>query len=429
MDLLSPKALPVARPRPPKKHPTHHLAQLGQGQKLAWLFRCVEWLVVLMGVYNVITSPLDTSGLRFTWPMFWLSTAALLGWSSWFPIKRNSRVKLAYLVTQTCLIIAPLWVDIDWGMALFGMIIKACLFLHPRAALGFTVGATSAYLLSFYINLPRFIQIFVQQIKSNSFEKLANSSYILLSVSVSIVTWGLFAMLVGFLIAAERSSRQRAEALTREVEALAVTVERTRIAREIHDSLGHTLTTLDVHLEVAQKMQHNAPDSAAAALNIAKQLASQCLQDVRVAVQTMRQSNFDLSAAIATLVEQVSQAQTFTVQLHLDLPPLPLQIGHQLYCIVQEGLTNVQKHAQARQVSLTARTEPDGRLWLELVDDGIGFDPSQPPTGFGLRGMQERCQILGGQLTLTSDHQQGTRIYVEIQPDLATPTLSRFPES
>ena len=102
-------------------------------------------------------------------------------------------------------------------------------------------------------------------------------------------------LLLSFAVIAERKSRQKAEFLAKEVEALAATLERTRIARDIHDSLGHTLTTLDIQLEVAQTLRQRAPEQALQALDTAKLLASQCLADVRRAVQTMRQTNFNLN--------------------------------------------------------------------------------------------------------------------------------------
>jgi len=216
-----------------------------------------------------------------------------------------------------------------------------------------------------------------------------------------------------FAIIAERKSRCKAEALTRQVETLAATLERTRIARDIHDSLGHVLTTLDIQLEVAQKLRFRNPDKALQSLDTAKLLASQCLTEVRRALQTMRQTDFDLNAALGTLLEQVNQNQTFTIELKVNLPQLPLQTSHQLYCIMQEGLTNIQKHACAKKISLRGQPTADSII-IDLEDDGVGFDSGLPRSGFGLRGMQERVQILGGQLKLSSTPGQGTQIQVRI---------------
>jgi signal transduction histidine kinase len=222
-----------------------------------------------------------------------------------------------------------------------------------------------------------------------------------------------FVVLLCSIALSEQKSRRRAEALAYEVETLAATLERTRIARDIHDSLGHTLTTLDVQLELAQKLRQRDPDRALQAVDTAKILANQCLQDVRHALSTMRQPAFDLNQAIATLIDQVQLNQTFVIHSTVNLPALPLPISHQIYCIVQEGLTNIQKHAQATQVTLQTQPQTD-HIWLELTDDGQGFDPTTRVTGFGLQGMAERVQLLGGKLDIHSAPSQGTRIQVAI---------------
>jgi signal transduction histidine kinase len=215
------------------------------------------------------------------------------------------------------------------------------------------------------------------------------------------------------VILAERKSRQRAEVLAQEVETLAARLERTRIAREIHDSLGHTLTTLDVQLEVAQKLRQRDPEQALQAVDTAKKLASQCLEDVRAALSTIRNNDFNLQQALYELIAQVKQHQTLDIVVELHLPTLPLQTSHQLYCIVQEGLMNVQKHAQAKTVWLRGWMA-DESLTLELEDDGQGFDPGQSRSGFGLRGIEERVQLLGGKLKVSTVAAQGTQIQVTI---------------
>jgi signal transduction histidine kinase len=112
-------------------------------------------------------------------------------------------------------------------------------------------------------------------------------------------------------------------------------------------------------------------------------------------------------------VEQVGRNQSFIIHLNVKLPLLPIQTSHQLYCIVQEGLTNIQKHACASVVSLNGYQTSEGII-LELIDDGQGFDVNAPASGFGLRGMQERVQILGGELKIDSYPGKGTQIQVII---------------
>jgi signal transduction histidine kinase len=118
-----------------------------------------------------------------------------------------------------------------------------------------------------------------------------------------------FALLFSFMMIAEHKSRERAETLAEQVETLAATLERTRIARDIHDSLGHTLTNLDIQLQVALKLHDRDSNKALQSLEHAKQLSSQCIDDVSRVLQTMRQPDFDLNQALETLVEQLRQAQ------------------------------------------------------------------------------------------------------------------------
>lgn len=97
----------------------------------------------------------------------------------------------------------------------------------------------------------------------------------------------------------------------------------------------------------------------------------------------------------------------------MDFPPLPLATSHHLYCIVQEGLTNIQKHANAICVVVRSHFSNE-EVTIELIDDGKGFQPDDPHAGFGLRGMQERVQLLGGQLLIKTARGQGTVIHVAI---------------
>ncbi|MDY6897696.1 MAG: sensor histidine kinase [Cyanobacteriota bacterium] len=215
------------------------------------------------------------------------------------------------------------------------------------------------------------------------------------------------------LAIAEQKSRKKAEKLAQEVEALASKLERNRIARDIHDSLGHTLTTLDVQLELANTLAKRQPENALQALDTCKQLSSQCLVEVRRAVRTMRESTFDLSEALKTLVEQVRKNRSLDIYMEIKLPNLPLQTAHQLYCITKEGLTNIQKHADASKVTLKGETKFNN-IVLEIVDDGKGFNPDSSHAGFGLKGMQERVDVLAGEMIIKSGKTKGTCIQVLI---------------
>jgi signal transduction histidine kinase len=283
-------------------------------------------------------------------------------------------------------------------------LLKGC-FLLPRRknitiALFFLIAGTISYAVRApqmienliqgdmrnYLNLPRMISTFLSS-------NLGSCMYVLLLGSV----W-----------TEEQKSRQRADRLTQQVETLAVDLERNRIARDIHDTLGHSLTSLDVQIELAQRIQANEPARAQQAIDLAKNLSSQALDNVRQALGTMKRSNFDLTEAIVALAEQ---NHSFQVIVDVCFPQLSLQSSYQLYCIIQESITNIQKHAQADRVTIESRIVTRGTI-LEICDNGNGFDLDQPHAGFGLRNMKERVQCLGGEFHLHSHIGQGTQIKI-----------------
>jgi signal transduction histidine kinase len=172
--------------------------------------------------------------------------------------------------------------------------------------------------------------------------------------------------------------------------------------------LGHSLTSLDVQIELAQRVQVTEPARAQEAIDLAKKLSSQALDNVRQALGTMKRSNFDLTEAIGALAEQ---NHSFEIVVDVHFPQLSLQSSYQLYCIIQESITNIQKHAQADRVTIDSRIVERGTI-LEICDNGNGFDLDRPHAGFGLRNMKERMQCLGGEFHLDSNIGQGTQIKI-----------------
>jgi signal transduction histidine kinase len=374
------------------------------------MLRCVEWTILAVIIVTVL---LDTSPNYWreipVWGM-WIVLSVFTFLSFLFPIDRPLWQRRAYVWTEIILVIFAQITCLDLSVLLYFQIAKSCFLLDRRDVVVTVITTGVTWNVILVLSLPKAIEL------TRSYP-LDNTRAVLTSLLVNGVGGYLaastFVILFSFAVLAERKSRQRAETLAQEVEILAADLERTRIAREIHDSLGHTLTTLDVQLEVAQKLRQRNPEQALQALDTAKLLASQCLQDVRQALQPMRETDFDLNKALIALIGQVQRNQRLTIDLTLTLPPLPLQTSHQLYCIIQEGFTNIQKHAQATCVSLHSYSTPDS-LTLKLMDDGQGFDSQLPISGFGLRGMQERVQMLGGKLTINSAPSQGTQIEVTI---------------
>jgi signal transduction histidine kinase len=240
-----------------------------------------------------------------------------------------------------------------------------------------------------------------------------------------------FAFVIVFSVIGQREKtvREAAEVLTTQLgeannklreaaaqtEELAVARERNRLAREIHDGLGHYLTTIAVQLEAARALMAGSPDRAAEAVDKASHLAQEALADVRRSVgalrvdvprQPLQQQLEQLAAADTGLV--VALAASGTAR------ELPADVEHALYRVAQEGLTNVRKHAGTARVRVTLDFRAAGRVSLEVADDGKGAGPDGLKEGFGLNGVRERIEHLGGRAEAAARPGGGFALRVEV---------------
>ncbi|MEL6353242.1 MAG: sensor histidine kinase [Cyanobacteria bacterium J06627_28] len=241
-----------------------------------------------------------------------------------------------------------------------------------------------------------------------------------------VVLFGLSLLLVVLLINAlltERQSQHRLRQANKtlresaqEIEKLAMDHERNRIARDIHDALGHSLTALNIQLESAVKLWEKDPGRAQQFLVKAKQLGTQSLQDVRQSVATLREDPLKgktLEEAIAQLCQSAQTGQSLKIKQSVPSGnALPSHLKALLYRIVQEGLTNIVKHAQASEVTLQLTRSP-AIVTLLLDDNGRGFDVGQASTGFGLQSMRDRAESAGGTFTLYSNS-KGTHLQISL---------------
>ena len=283
---------------------------------------------------------------------------------------------------------------------------------------------TSATFIFFFSVVQRRLATLEQALPFRSSGRLVTQ---LIGVRLSLMV--MFLVLLVFLLLfmnALLSERQRREELrlanqrlresAAQIEKLAMNQERTRIAREIHDSLGHALTGLNIQLEGALKLWDAHPDQARTFVAQAKEMGSTALNEARQAVATLRQTPLaqqDLAEAIAPLTQRLQQVTGVVPEVTVDCPPLPESLKLTVYRIVQEALTNICKYAQATQVSIEIEPSPDGsQLHITIHDNGVGFDPQDNTTGFGLRGIQERVQVEGGQVQLTTAPGQGCTVQV-----------------
>jgi signal transduction histidine kinase len=219
--------------------------------------------------------------------------------------------------------------------------------------------------------------------------------------------------LFSYAIIAEQKSRQKAQVLAQQVETLAASLERTRIARDIHDSLGHSLTGLQIQLTVAQKFRQRNLDKSFTAVDTAKALTDQCIEDIKRSLKTIRDSHFDLDRALQDLLNRYQQNKYLKIESLISLPKLSLPVSHNVYCLLKEALINIEKHSQATFIRLNLQGM-ETEIILEIEDNGIGFDAQQFHSGYGIKGMKERVQLHNGKITIDSVGDRGTKIYIAI---------------
>jgi signal transduction histidine kinase len=230
-------------------------------------------------------------------------------------------------------------------------------------------------------------------------------------------------LLVGTLLSEQQSRQELAQANQRLreyailVEDRAILQERNRIAREIHDSLGHHLTAQSIQLENAQMWLKTDEEKAEDYLQKARNMGRNALQDVRQSVASLRSHPLkgqSLEAALSKLIQEFEQTTQIKLKLQIQLTEVSAtNIEVTLYRVIQEALTNISKHSQATRVRLSL-TENYWGIHLKIEDNGVGFYPEENTTGFGLEGMRERVTALGGVFKLISEPKQGCKIEVKI---------------
>jgi len=215
-----------------------------------------------------------------------------------------------------------------------------------------------------------------------------------------------FVIVFAQLVRRERRARAEVERLAAEVEQLATERERNRIARDIHDGLGHYLTAAHVQLEAARSLLARDPTSALAALDTAQRLARDGLAEVRRSVSLLRggASARPLVDAIETLARE-SASPLGDVRVEGAPRRLPEPVEFALFRAAQEALTNARRHARASRVDITLVFSEAGVVRLRVGDDGVGADT--PGQGFGLLGLRERAELFGGTLSITTARDRG----------------------
>jgi len=230
--------------------------------------------------------------------------------------------------------------------------------------------------------------------------------YLLLAASASLLAYAIY--------------RWRVQ--TVESQFSAVLAERSRIAREIHDTLAQGFVAVSVQLEVVARLLATSTDAAREHLEQARTMTRECLAEARSSIWNLRSQGAaqnDLASALTHAAERITANSNVKarVQVSGTFRPIDSRIEAELLRIGQEAITNVVRHAQAQHADITLLFQ-DKLLRMTVRDDGRGFegDPKELMQNghFGLTGMRERAQQIGARFTVTSARNEGTEVRVEV---------------
>lgn len=335
--------------------------------------------------------------------------------------------KLIHKVLYTCLefalILTPIIIDSHsirfLPLLCLVVVIRSCLIFKPPGRLIVAGVALMSFLLTLFFraDIPHATgRPMVQEQLRFTVLILKLNAALLFGLAM------VFVLLLINALLAERQSREKLMLANEQLRQYALRIkdqatleERNRIARDIHDSLGHFLTALNIQLEGALKLWESNPARSKKFLAEAKRLGSSALQEVRQSVSILRSDPVQggsLESAIASLVKETYDTTGVLPNYSINLErPLPIEISTAVYRVVQEALTNIYKHAAATEVQITLNATTT-ELSLVIQDNGRGFKVDQNTTGFGLQGMRERATAVEAQFDIESEPGCGCRITV-----------------
>lgn len=241
--------------------------------------------------------------------------------------------------------------------------------------------------------------------------------------TISFIAVGFFISFIVSRLREQRESLREANAnLTHyasTLEQLTVSRERNRLARELHDTLAHSLTAISISLETAKAYFDIDPSQAREMIETSLESTRKGVDETRRALKALRSSDLvDMGLRLAVKKAAESAASRFGLDLELDLqdpmPSLSPDVEQTILRVTQEAIENLTKHSQAKKFSV--QLVSDGYTTLTIHDNGVGFDTkSKDSSGhFGLVGMRERAELAGGNLKIESGKGKGTKVVLTI---------------
>lgn len=246
------------------------------------------------------------------------------------------------------------------------------------------------------------------------------------ALSALIVARGLLYAFVGLfivkLVGAQKEARRSLTTHSTTLEHLATSRERNRLARELHDTLAHSLSGIAVQLEAVRAVWEDDPGQARGMVDQALESARGGLTEARRAIQALRASPLEeigLVAALELLGETINERSGIAVEMTVGdtVGELDPELENAVYRIADESLTNVSRHSEASLATVDLR-RTGGKVHLVVTDDGNGFAPEAPVADghIGIKGMTERAHMVDGTLELSSVPGSGTTVRFEVSP-------------
>jgi len=212
---------------------------------------------------------------------------------------------------------------------------------------------------------------------------------------------------------------QENEQLLQETKITAVSEERQRLARDLHDAVSQQLFAISMMSATALKIAEKKPEQAFSLLQEISQSAARAQAEMRALLLQLRPltlQNESLTEAISSLAVELQSKQPLQFDVDLDQMSLPSNIENQLFRIAQEGLSNVLRHAEASKVRISIKvSEAHHRVILMIEDDGKGFALNEvPQSSIGIRSIKERSTLIGGTAQWLSVPGKGTKLEIRV---------------
>src|SRR5581483_301126 len=227
---------------------------------------------------------------------------------------------------------------------------------------------------------------------------------------------------LAWVLVLDRRVRRQTQIIQDKAQREAVLEERSRIAREFHDTLEQELAAIAIPLDTVSAQFEESPGVARELLELTRNMSRRSLAEARRSVWDLRShllENSNLVNALSEVAKGLAASATCQIDVSTTGPQrkLPAALENNLLRLAQEALTNALKHSRARRIALQLAYAPAG-VRLEIADDGVGFDPGHCPSieegHFGLLDMSERVSRMGGSLSIQSEPGRGARIIVEV---------------